>query len=528
MKKLISTTLLFILVLQAASIVYAEENVAESGYNINVYVVCLDGVPASGVGNVSMVLKGVSHLASRFKNVTYRIEDNVFSSVFGSIHVNVTVHVINDWMAYRLLVEYAHDVMILNAHGEILPVPLGYDADGWVDMMADAMHYRNVTWIHVAGYPLRYYWMQSEGRQVAWEEEGFKRLMRHIGIENATCWPPQGEQHELVELIGIDIFAEESFFELGCDWAAHYVEIGYPLNATQFKGHVVQPNLYGSGNWILVANAIKFVENNETQNFGFYMHFGGGQTYESGMGKTDRDFWVACLATYVAIRSYVMKNEALKTIYSAETAISQAQKNGRTKGLEKAINLLNEAKNEYYINNWYEGALRKAKKALTTAEAASTMSFFDVWDRFVGAYGQYLAFFAAVAHMTLISVVAVRRERNRGSRKFKVVKRVGTRRFYRDFVEVIQYPVLLCLLAFDLVVVLPSTFVIGYRFGFFTALAFFIFTQSPIQYLIVREIVRQSMRLPMSEAWETSPEKWQKTVDEYIASSKKEETNKED
>jgi hypothetical protein len=223
-----------------------------------------------------------------------------------------------------------------------------------------------------------------------------------------------------------------------------------------------------------------------------------------------------------------MKNEALKTIYSAETAISQAQKTGRTKGLEKAISLLNEAKNEYYVNNWYEGALREVRKALTAAEAASTMSFFDVWDRFVGAYGQYLAFFAAVAHMTLISAVAVRREGNRGSRKFKVVKRVETRRFYRDFVEVVQYPVLLGLLAFDLVVVLPSTFVIGYRFGFFTALAFFIFTQSPIQYLIVMEIVRHSMRLPMSEAWETSPEKWQKTVDEYIASSKKEETNKGD
>jgi hypothetical protein len=518
MKKLIQIMLLLIIVTQVIPIIYAEENEAKSGYNIKVYVVCLDGVPTSGIGKASRVFEGVSYLASRFKNITYRVEEFEFSSVFDSIPVSVVVYVINDWMAYRLLVEYAHDVMILNAHGEILPVPSGYDADGWVDMMADAMHYRNVTWIHVAGYPLRYYWMQDEGRQVTWEEEGFKRLMSHIGIQNATCWPPKGEQHELVEINPLRWIFREWFYD-----GAYLVELGYPLNATQFKGHVVQPNLYGSGNWILVADAIKFVENNETQNFGFYMHFGGGQTYlnDPERGKTDRDFWVACMATYVAIRSYVMKNEALKTIYSAETAIYQAQRAGRTKGLEKAINLLNEAKNEYYINNWYEGALRKAKKALTTAEATSTMSFFDVWDWFIGAYGQYLAFFAAVAHMMLVSAVAVRRERNRGGRKFKVVKRVETRRFYRDFVEVIQYPVLLGLLAFDLVVVLPSTFVIGYRFGFFIALAFFIFTQSPIQYLIVREIVRQSMRLPMSEAWETSPEKWQKTVDDYVASFRK-------
>jgi hypothetical protein len=388
-------------------------------------------------------------------------------------------------------------------------------------MIADAMHYRNVTWIHVAGYPLRYYWMQGEGRQVAWKEEGFKRLMSHIGIQNATCWSPEGEQHELVR---IDIFAEQSFWERDYYWA-YDVEIGYPLNATQFKGHVVQPNLYGSDDWILVADAIKFVENNETQNFGFCIHFGPGQTYQRNpeRGKTDRDFWGAYMAIYVTICSYVMKDEALKTIYSAETAISQAQKTGRTKGLEKAISLLNEAENEYFINNWYEGALRKARKALSAADAASALSFFDVWGRFVGAYGQFVVLVAAVAYMALISVVAAKRERNRGERKFKVVKHVKTRRFYEDFIEVIQYPVLLGLLALDLVIVLPSTFIIGYRFGFFTALAFFIFTQSPIQYMIVKEIVRQSMRLPMSEAWETSPEKWQKTVDEYIAASKKEE-----
>jgi hypothetical protein len=523
MKKFASTLLLLILGLQMVHMVYAEGNEGQFGYNINVYVVCLDGVPASGVENVSRVLEGVSYLASRVRNITYQIEDNEFFSVFDSISVNVTVRVINDWMGYRLLVEYAHDVVILNAHGEILPVPSGYDADGWVDMIADAMHYRNVTWIHVAGYPLRYYWMQDEGRQAAWEEEGFKRLMRHIGIENATCWPPQGEQHEVV---GIDVSVEQSFWERDY-YYAYNIEIGYPLNATQFKGHVVQPNLYGSEDWILVADAIKFVENNETQNFGFYMHFGGGQTYESGMSKTDRDFWGACMAIYVVVRSYVMKNEALKTIYSAETAISQAQKAGRTKGLEEAISLLSEAENEYYVNNWYEGALREARKALSAAEAASTMSFFDVWGRFVGAYGQFVVLVAAVAYMALISVIAAKRERNRGERKFKVVKHVKTRRFYRDFIEVIQYPVLLGLLALDLVIVLPSTFIIGYRFGFFTALAFFIFTQSPIQYMIVKEIVRQSMRLPMSEAWETSPEKWQKTVDEYVATSKKETEDKE-
>jgi len=391
--------------------VYAGKNEDESGYNISVYVVYLDGVPASGVGNVSRVFEGVSYLASWVRNITYWTGDRnyvnlmVWEPVLESIPVNISVFLVNDWMAYRLLVEYAHDVMVLNAHGEILPVPSGYDADGWVDMMADAMHYRNVTWIHVAGYPLRYYWMQGERCQVAWEEEGFKRLMSRIGIENATCWPPKGEQHEVVR---IDIFAEQSFWERDY-YYAYNIEIGYPLNATQFKGHVVQPELYGGpGNEILVADAIKFVENNETQNFGFYMHFGGGQTYESGMGKTDRDFWGAYMATYVAIRSYVMKNEALKTIYNAETAISQAQRAGRTKGLEKAINLLNEAKNEYYINNWYEGALRKAKKALTTAETASTMSFLET-------HGPLLGTVAVAISTVTITAAAIMKRKNKSN-----------------------------------------------------------------------------------------------------------------
>jgi hypothetical protein len=44
--------------------VYAGKNEAESGYNISVYIVYLDDMPASFVGNVSKVFEGVSYLAS--------------------------------------------------------------------------------------------------------------------------------------------------------------------------------------------------------------------------------------------------------------------------------------------------------------------------------------------------------------------------------------------------------------------------------------------------------------------------------
>ena len=43
----------------------------------------------------------------------------------------------------------------------------------------------------------------------------------------------------------------------------------------------------------------------------------------------------------------------------------------------------------------------------------------------------------------------------------------------------------------------------------------FLVAESPIVYMVVKEALRQTKQLPMTESWETSPEKWKKAFDEY-------------
>jgi hypothetical protein len=126
---------------------------------VNVYVVCLEGVNARGVGNMSRVLNGVLKASTPIGNPYQRIrrwtgEERVISAFYSElvleeIPINVSVTAVMDWTAYRILVEYASNVIIVNAHGEILPVPSGYSWNGWVNKIAQAMLNHRVTWVHL-------------------------------------------------------------------------------------------------------------------------------------------------------------------------------------------------------------------------------------------------------------------------------------------------------------------------------------------------------------------------------------------
>lgn len=92
-------------------------------------------------------------------------------------------------------------------------------------------------------------------------------------------------------------------------------------------------------------------------------------------------------------------------------------------------------------------------------------------------------------------------------------------------VEVLRFPVLLGLLGLDLCTVAPFfVFTIG-MYGTYSVLGLIV-TQSPIIYLTVQEIRRRDTMLPMSEAWETSREKWLKALEEYTKLVKKKSTTK--
>ncbi|MCL6579904.1 MAG: hypothetical protein K6T73_11120 [Candidatus Bathyarchaeota archaeon] len=351
---------------------------------VNVYVVCLEGVNAIGVGNMSRVLDGVlkassppaGHLYQRIRWWTgEEREISAFYSelVLEEIPINVSVTVVADWTAYRILIEYASNVIIVNAHGEILPVPAGYSKEGWTDRIAQAMLYKNVSWVHVGGYPFYMVWLQNMG-EAEWGEQGFKHLMSHVGKGNATCWPlPYPQRYSPAGLSGA------ARWWLAFDWGgciyASWVSSGYRLEK-DFRKLIVWPYLHGGEGGPYPDAVVRFAQGNETYNFGFYVHFGAEQTYNWDGNETDRDFFGAYVAAATAIRAHVMKAESLEAMKRAEAAIAKAQREGRTKGLEKAIDLLNQAKEEF-ASNFYDGVLRYATKAQDTANQAISPSFLE-------------------------------------------------------------------------------------------------------------------------------------------------------
>jgi len=398
-----SVVLLTVLVLMNLSAIQdvAAGSLVDERMDVNVFVICLDGVNASCVENMSRVFEGVL-LASKVDRIRYwtgewEYEGMTPRRVMGEIPINVSVTAIIDWTAYRILVEYANNVIIMNAHGEILPVPNTHGREEWIDRIADAMLNRNVTWVHMAGYPFRYCWHKKTGEE-AWGEEGFKQLMTNMGKSNVTCEPrpvtsgpfrlnPTSEQDILI------------------DWCefhhAFWVGWGYTLKNWEFKNHLVMPPIYGtySGMGPLPAAVVKFAKENQSahHNFGFFVHFGVGQTYEyDGEKITDRDFYGAYAAAAVAIRAHVMKAKSLEAIYYAEAAIIKARLEGRIKGLDKAVNLLMEAK-EAYFSNSYDEALLKTYQAKKAVVKAVNPSFIESYGYFWGALGIATAILGGLA-----------------------------------------------------------------------------------------------------------------------------------
>jgi len=79
---------------------------------------------------------------------------------------------------------------------------------------------------------------------------------------------------------------------------------------------------------------------------------------------------------------------------------------------------------------------------------------------------------------------------------------------------------LLAAFAFDMYTIVPFLISTIGVYGLWSVLGLIV-TQSPIIYLIVEEIWRQAHTLPPSEAFEISPERWKKSVKEYLELVKK-------
>jgi len=151
--------------------------------NAKVYVLQLAGVGAWWVDNTSKVRAGVIDActpAGEHGNVP-RVHP-----VFGEspAFYEVSYSTIYTWPDYVDVILNQIGVIVVNAHGEILPVPTGYSSTNWTNCIAEAMWKRRLTWAHMAGYPFHWVWYQGDTEKTLWGGDGFKTLMANIGLPN--------------------------------------------------------------------------------------------------------------------------------------------------------------------------------------------------------------------------------------------------------------------------------------------------------------------------------------------------------
>jgi hypothetical protein len=92
---------------------------------------------------------------------------------------------------------------------------------------------------------------------------------------------------------------------------------------------------------------------------------------------------------------------------------------------------------------------------------------------------------------------------------------------------VFKYPMLLVLLAFNCAIVIPLGILSIALYGVL-GIGLLLLAETPALYFVVKEAIRQIKMLPMSESWETSPEKWNQALKDFIhmVQNKKEEGTK--
>ncbi len=164
MRKIKTTLTIVLLLIPSALIIQGAE--ASPG-EANVYIICLDGVPGHWVDNCSRVKDGAIE-ACMIKGMDIQLNlprAHPKRNVDYPPYYDAKPYVVTSWDAYRVIVTSYSEVIVVNTHGEYLPVPSDYynNKTGWVDEIADAMLNRRLTWVHVGGYTFSRVWYQQTG-----------------------------------------------------------------------------------------------------------------------------------------------------------------------------------------------------------------------------------------------------------------------------------------------------------------------------------------------------------------------------
>jgi hypothetical protein len=202
---------------------------------------------------------------------------------------SITYQVVSDWSSYRSIIESDSEVIVINTHGQIIPIPYPYNKTGWVDKIATAMLERRVGWVSTAGYPFYQVWYQGASEWELWGENGFKQLMSHINLPEVTLSYDYELQKE-----HMDLAAQNTLMDSWPDLSnAFRVQRGRPLKVSDFHNCTILP-IWGSEGDFMTGATIAFVKPNERkerQGFGAYVHIGTNGTFMAGNFTTDGDYW---------------------------------------------------------------------------------------------------------------------------------------------------------------------------------------------------------------------------------------------
>lgn len=168
---------------------------ADSG-SANVYILALSDVPCGEFGYLQSTdwrdqteNGAIAALTCTDNNALPFVHpSNGTSPPFYSTNFQV----ITDWSTYANVVEQASNVIIVDCHGEILPVPSGFSCQDWVAVIANAVLNRSVTWVHTGGYAFYDVWYQGASQSSLWGAYGFDNFTQFIGVNSTNCMPPPG------------------------------------------------------------------------------------------------------------------------------------------------------------------------------------------------------------------------------------------------------------------------------------------------------------------------------------------------
>ncbi len=246
-----------------------------------------------------------------------------------------TSRIVSDWDTYKDLVLNQVGAIILNTHGEALPVPCGYSWDSWIGVIANAMSLRRLTWINVGGYPF-YYAIYGElpcaAQLVTLGEQGFRTLLAPVLGSSAsaiTLFPPAGLLNG-----GITGVAESNLRNAG--WKdLKYVDsvAAYRvLKASDFQDIAILP-LYSSQTGICPScenywegAVLAFARTNMrfdpdlSSGFGTFVHLATTQTYSDSNSPTDANYYQG----YAAVSAALLVESAQFSVKSNEVGLGLA------------------------------------------------------------------------------------------------------------------------------------------------------------------------------------------------------------